>query len=239
MKEHGFLFIAAMVRAMLEDLKTNTRRPITFDHSITVPHVMRKDWYGLQWSQAQLLSEMLPIGPYWSVPSRDLVVKVYPRVQPGDHIWVRETWSVMFRRLGVFQAVYKEDYHRGPGTITRKDILMDSLTEEQRAQAERAMQKVWTPSIHMPRWASRLDLDVLAVRSHRIQEISAEDARAEGCNRTLANEFANGDSGLEFAYGLAPLMLFTDLWDSINVARGFGWATNHPVWVYEFERVGK
>lgn len=92
----------------------------------------------------------------------------------------------------------------------------------------------WTPSIHMPRWASRIDLEITALRVERVQDISEEDARKEGvveseigriASRTLANY-----KGIQ----RAPVVLqFADLWQSIYA----NWDANWFVWVYEFRRV--
>ena len=84
----------------------------------------------------------------------------------------------------------------------------------------------WRPSIHMPRWASRITLEVVSVRVERLQEISETDALAEGIN---------GEE-LFRAQGYAP-DAFRKLWDSLNAKRGYGWAKNPYVWVIEFKRL--
>ena len=80
----------------------------------------------------------------------------------------------------------------------------------------------------MPRWASRLSLVITDIRVERLQDISEEDARAEGCEPGEAT-----DGGLSFVLG------FGDLWDSINGERkGCSWADNPHVWAISFEREG-
>lgn len=81
----------------------------------------------------------------------------------------------------------------------------------------------WRPSIHMPRWASRITLEITAVRVERLQEISEADVQAEGC------------TGSPFGKA-ADAMLFPTLWDSIN-AKKHPWESNPWVWVVEFKRV--
>ncbi len=79
------------------------------------------------------------------------------------------------------------------------------------------MQPPWRPSIHMPRWASRITLEVIAVRVERVQDISAWDANQEGL-----------EAGTDIKHR------FELLWNSINEKRGYGWDSNPWVWVVEF-----
>ncbi len=74
----------------------------------------------------------------------------------------------------------------------------------------------------MPRWASRITLEVVSVRAERLREITTEDALAEGITKNLS---------------LTPRVQFAELWDSINAKRGYGWDSNPWVWVIEFERI--
>jgi len=89
----------------------------------------------------------------------------------------------------------------------------------------------WTPSIHMPRWASRIQLRITDVRVERVQDISIDDIEAEGITHPLdgphANQYWREEMGNDFA----------KLWDSINAKRGYGWDSNPWVWVIEFERI--
>jgi len=86
------------------------------------------------------------------------------------------------------------------------------------------------PSIFMPRWASRIQLRVLSVRLERLQDMSAEDAFAEGVRCDCMNPEACPNSAM-----LIPK--FRELWNSINAKRGYSWDSNPWVWVVEFERV--
>lgn len=93
--------------------------------------------------------------------------------------------------------------------------------------------KRWKPSIHMPRALSRLLLEVKAVRVERLQEITWEDAVAEG----IECPWPHGQwAGMP---GRKPIALrkFSKLWDSINAKRGFSWVSNPFVWVVTFERI--
>lgn len=91
--------------------------------------------------------------------------------------------------------------------------------------------KGWKPSIHMPRWASRITLEVAGVRVERVQDITDADALAEGCigKRQLMHVETEATHRSSFSV----------LWDSINAARGYSWASNPWVWVVAFRRVEK
>lgn len=117
----------------------------------------------------------------------------------SDRLWVRETFSA----------------HPHDGFYYKStDPLTDSIEYGCR----------WKPSIHMPRWASRITLEITDIRVERLQEINSLDVVAEG--------FSNGESNWLTLRGL-----FINFWNSINAKRGFGWDTNPYVWVIEFKRI--
>ena len=143
---------------------------------------------------------------------------VSPYGQPGDQLWVRESWA----------------YHPDGKD---KEILYratDSGWDDNNTGLR------WKPSIHMPRWASRIQLEVTDVRVERVQEISEEDAKAEGISDGGCLNCGNSSDpeacGCDY-----PKPDFRDsfanLWDSINAKRGYSWESNPYVWVVEFERV--
>ena len=160
-----------------------------------------------------------------------------PYGSPGDRLWVRETWM------------------QTDGTTSVPDVFYRA--SETAANAEQLAP--WRPSIFMPRGASRITLEIVAVRVERLQDITEEDARAEGL---LAMERAPLDPGSKKCIGcgrhrdehigsvrVCPQSYgaifsnwsyaggFRHLWNSINAKRGFGWDTNPWVWVIEFKRV--
>jgi hypothetical protein len=157
-----------------------------------------------------------------------------PYGEPGDRLWVRETWRCFERPSdGV------------DGVLFRADDAFQEI-ENTRAAADAWVQAndktgKWRPSIFMPRWASRIDLEVTEVRVQRLDEISEEDARAEGVVLPSFDEqVARGDA----IDGLRPVIRkattrgeFSRLWDSINAERGYGWAANPWVWAITFRRV--
>ncbi len=129
---------------------------------------------------------------------------------PGDTLWVRETWqhedtACEDHRCGQPTHIYHKATEVAPETFAR-----------------------WRPSIYMPRWASRLTLEVTDVRIERVQEISVDDAIAEGV--WIDPPDAHGfRSGVQRA--------FQELWDSLNAKRGFGFEANPWVWALTFKRI--
>ncbi|EPD35865.1 MULTISPECIES: hypothetical protein [Delftia] len=130
---------------------------------------------------------------------------------PGDRLWVRESWAPNSGSAGGF--LYRAD-HGSASSYHRIDLKTGVWTHA----ASR-----WRPSIHMPRSASRITLEITGVRVERLQDISDPDALAEGCSH---NDMLHGDR-------LASV--YARLWEKIN---GPGsWAKNPYVWVVEFKRV--
>lgn len=182
-KERPILFSAPMVRAILEGRKTQTRR-VAKPREVTAA-ITRG-----------LMGGTNPaFGPC-------------PYGQPGDRLWVRETWRI--ERRG-------SDYFIDFAADTGSPSMTRTVVVDAEALATKNMR--WRPSIHMPRWASRITLDVKTVRVERLQDISEADANAEG--------------GLS----LRGPNCFQCLWESINGPDS--WDANPWVWVIEFERVNE
>ncbi|MBU9388980.1 hypothetical protein KTE71_15765, partial [Burkholderia multivorans] len=95
------------------------------------------------------------------------------------------------------------------------------------------IRREWRPSIHMPRAAARITLEITGVRVERLQSISESDARAEGV--TIEEHHTRGYCA--GAYRPPSIRAFHDLWDSLNAARGHGWDVNPWVWAIEFRRI--
>ncbi len=132
----------------------------------------------------------------------------------GDILWVRETWGVPISLAG--DIIYKADF------VDRKAPLADG--------------EKWRPSIFMPREAARIFLRVKNVRVERLQEITEEDARAEGVKPIRS---ALGQIYVQDDHSIGYRLAFEELWNEINAKRGYGWDTNPWVWVIEFERINK
>ena len=133
-----------------------------------------------------------------------------PYGKPGDRLWVRETWH------DASSSLHSCALYRADGI----DLHWDK----------------WTPSIHMPRWASRITLEITSVRVERLQEISIEDAKAEGAwgpDDSIVQKVADY-FGTDI-FSANPRKAFQMLWESINGPDS--WAANPWVWAIEFRRV--
>ena len=127
-----------------------------------------------------------------------------PYGQPGDKLWVKETF---LPRLQNTAAIYRADLN------------------EPEASGIGALYGGWKPSIFMPRWASRITLEVVSVKVERVQEISEQAAASEGIQSITPDWKKN------------PVGVFAVLWDAINANRGFGWDNNPWVWTVEFKLI--
>ena len=189
------IFSAPMVQAILDGRKTQTRRVIKPQPE----RYLSRD-----------AGNRVPIA-VWV----DNQKWVKPPYQPGDILWVRETWATVSSGIIEYKATYKEPY-TGSAEI---DHIGNKIK--------------WRPSIHMPREATRIFLRVTNVRVERLQDITEEDAKAEGCHERLLND------GWKNIGKLTARDDFIMLWEYLNAKRGYGWDTNPWVWVIEFERITK
>lgn len=140
-------------------------------------------------------------------------IHICPYGQVGDRLWVRETWQPMgYSSEGKAAVLYKAGNKRLEVNCSRE--------EWERACYYRGFaQFQWRPSIFMPKWASRIWLEITGVRMERLQEITYPDVVAEGITDTF--------------YDYAGK--FVRLWDSLNAKRGYGWEANPWVWVVSFK----
>jgi len=199
-RERPILMNAPMVRAVLAGTKTQTRRVAKVnDHDCKPGFITPNAGF---------------------VPRRVQDHAVYcPYGQPGDRLWVRETWAA------------PHAYDHLPPRLVPRDARIHYAASEERGGL------LWRPSIHMPRWASRLTLEITEVRVERLNEISEEDAKAEGiAYQDDAKEIGRGRLSHDGSvlYDTAR-EAFVKLWESIN---GPGsWDANPWVWVVSFRRL--
>jgi len=201
MTEHPILFSGEMVRAILDGCKTQTRR-------IVKPQPVAPLRFSIDRPAVGGSVAYFAYVDAGGVHHNELSAECRYG-QSGDHLWVRETWAELdinyHPKPGGGRVVYRADHitgNDGPDKIT------------------------WRPSIFMPRWASRIMLEVVAVRVERVQAISEADAEAEG---THWNPYPPDNH-----YGVVEE--YKKLWDKINGKRA-PWADNPWVWVVEFTRV--
>lgn len=240
MKERPILFSTPMVKAILDGRKTMTRRVLNESALKVIPrrkitgdmifaNIMVKggqttsaimnrcgavsgkatngEWLGLKPEEFDFVcpycggfTELIE-SKRWTIHS----IK-------GSSLWVRESW----REVGSLQ-------------MADSSIPEWGKTDQVVYKADESWNGPFRPSIHMPRWASRITLEVKAVRIERVQDISEEDAESEGVD--FIRHYPDADETL------TAKQLFECLWDSINAKRGFGWDSNPWVWAIEFKRV--
>lgn len=155
-----------------------------------------------------------------------------PYGQVGDRLWVRETFTT--------DRVYKDSDIVDGDTVYRAS-MPESYTWPD--HADDLTPPKWKPAIHMPRWASRIDLEITGVRVERLQAITPEDAIAEGLvTMPEFNWTAQKPTGRILAetagsppYWASPKTAFASLWENINGAGS--WDANPFVWVVEFKRI--
>lgn len=219
MVERPMLFNGPMVGSILRGEKTQTRRLIK-----PQPEVSR-----LNGEEMVRFENNGYFGAHIAKVAADCAGVRCPYGVPGDRLWVKEThgiFGVDGRTVGVG---YRERLPPGK-TLAQTDGGLDLflVTDEQAAWAEQRVDAaLWRPSIHMPRWASRITLDVTDVRVERLQDISEGDARAEG-----AVPCAPDHSDY---YGGSYRLGFEELWQSINGAES--WSANPWVWAISFKRI--
>ncbi|ERY35750.1 hypothetical protein [Pseudomonas aeruginosa] len=202
-QERPILFNDQMVRAILEGRKTVTRRVVT--------------------PQPDFLGSMVdPNTPFKTLDAGLHARITCPYGQPGDRLWVREAWAADAQ----VDAIAPSDLSQGEPIWYPADLSVRqtgcSMISKGRVR----------PSIHMPRWASRILLEITAVRVERLQDISKEQAKAEGVRDVGEGSFDVEDSK---HFAADPRESFASLWSSINGESS--WDANPWVWVVEFKRV--
>jgi len=215
MKERPILFSAPMVRALLDGTKTQTRRALRVQPLDVLP--MEGDKAGREW-----------VGLMTREPKPEGTVFRCKFGQPGDRLYVRETFGEVYDWC---------DHPEMPGAPTERwhiEWKYRADGEPDRPHLEGAWTG-WKPSIHMPKAASRILIEVVSVRVERLQDISEPDARAEGitdggcvnCGDPEPCGCPNPSPDARDAY--------VRLWEEINGAGS--WSANPWVWVVEFKRV--
>ena len=209
MKERPILFSAPMVCAILEGRKTQTRRVVKPQPNRGSELTRMQDGYADGFIRAVFAQDDEP---------NAYGIKC-PFGQHGDRLWVRETWCVG----SLFDDFAPRDL--SPPTENSR-LALDYAADAKRIWGPEDQGR-WRPSIHMPRWASRITLEITSVRVERLQDISDFDAYQEGAPSKAGT--ITGPYCMSYKEG------FRALWESIY---GPGsWGANPWVWVLEFKRV--
>ncbi|EAN4677860.1 hypothetical protein EHN46_02590 [Salmonella enterica] len=207
MNERGMIFNGEMVRAILEGRKTQTRRPIKWKQTRFTEIGEREDGSNWPWSE-----DTEKVCDYWHP---------CPFGAVGDRIWVRETFGWQIRR----------DPVGGTGEFRVYRATTPDAVRYQTASGEAAPMK-WVPSIHMPRRASRITLEITDVRVERVQDISQRDAIAEG---GPPDHPSFSKISQEMGFIDWPRSWFAQTWWGIYGREA--WNTNPWVWAITFRRI--
>lgn len=233
MKERPIIFSAEMVKAILDGKKTMTRRVIKSNHDLSrYTHVDFDVDGDNKWELARindLKRTYTKIGnPYGNV---------------GDRLWVRETWiqgydDPLIESEGddenavsiIYKADGKEEYRTCSAETAENwgDFSADSEIVG------------FKSPIHMPRWASRILLEITDIRVERLNDISEADCEKEGfrfyplsriCFKPSSTKHPNGHGSNNYK------SIFGEHWDTLNAKKGYQWSSNPWVWVIEFKKV--
>ena len=216
------LFNGDMVRAILDGRKTVTRRPVKYKYSNTEMKI-RADKYGTRLVEIQKDVEGETYGKNedgstWHKLRGYIVPK--PPYKQGDILYVRETWDNLPVNPDGSYCGYDRYYYRADGDLRPE-----------------GWQGNWHPSVHMLKYAARIWLKVTDVRVERLEDITDEQAKADGAN------WKNGKNvGWEEKMRRTAIDRFAELWNSTIKKYDlelYGWDANPWVWVIEFERCEK
>ncbi|MGP1216209.1 MULTISPECIES: morphogenetic protein [Serratia] len=209
MKERPVIFNGEMVRAIIDGRKTQTRRAISDRHR----HLI---------DVASQVGECYPLeSGIDHANSQSYYREHCPFGRVGDRLWVREAYQGP-----LFNFDQMETYLEDTSKFERPEFCeyrADGGKTPEYYDADDNLRFGWKPSIHMPRWASRITLEITAVRVERLNDISDGDAISEGCS---ISDMKSCDCVAD---------VFARLWSSIYGAES--WRANPWVWVIEFRRV--
>jgi len=211
MKERPILFSGTMVNAILDGRKTQTRRIVknVEGNSWKLLDSYESKWFNPNRGDLWVFSEWI------SESSKGQAIQRFkcPYGKVGDQLWVRETHAIQPVRsiLGAVDEVYYK--------ASCKPKHLEKV-------------KKWRPSIHMPRWASRIQLEITDIRVERLNDISEQDAKCEGVEKLPIGWRDYKNPNLPFSDAISS---FITLWRSINGEDS--WRQNPWVWVVEFKRI--
>ncbi len=229
MKDYPVLFNDAMVRAYRAGRKTQMRLPVPDQPGDGI--------------DAQHGDDLRNRAPYEIRDDEDEYVGMgfrdddrwwkSPFGGPGDRLWVRECWRMGGSYSDLTMKQLAED-------LWAISTVQENHLHYRADEPERAKDTKWRPSIHMPKWACRTFLPVLDVRVERIQDITEEDAIAEGMREMVSADLKSGWGAGDVTpppptSGYTYRNAFRRTWDTIYATKCFGWDANPLVWVGKFK----
>jgi len=220
MKETGIIMSGNHPKLILDGIKTQTRRVVNFGRFFSNNEHFKNNYKFEKMFYDDHKDENVAIFGYKPEGDKYGFSEWFKCSygQVGDKLWVRETWATD-KLLDYLPPRLLE----GAGTLPFW-YLADS------DQHSIIQQGKWRPSIFMPRWASRITLEITEVRVERVQEITEEDAEKEGVSWSSVSSGENPEI-------ISAVENFATLWDSLNAKRGYGWEVNPWVWVISFRRI--
>jgi hypothetical protein len=240
-RERPILFSAPMVRALLDGRKTQTRRVVKWEPSASgLPRTHLHDFsratadHGFPDDEGRYLYHYLHVpfahpGDGWEKdPSGDARTRVYcPIGAAGDRLWVREPLRRSETAYGEkIQYVADDTYCLSGGVLSDNRVEAAPWSWKVSSLAGR----------YMPRWASRITLEVNEVRVQRVQDISEADAKAEGVEKQFRTVAMRPDGGPDYHIPNSYRGGFANLWSQIN-GKTYPWDSNPWVWVLTFARI--
>lgn len=222
-KERPIIFSPDMVKAILNGSKSQTRRVIKPQPEIRgfidSYGELAWSWY---WKEGTDYSALLKAdyGADYVHTSKDSLIKailaICPYGQIGDRLWVRET-------------LVKSDHAQPVALYAVDNSIVKAISDD--GSTHMVFGWIWKPKIlpalFMPRWASRITLEITEVRVEKVQEIPLLDVKKEGISEINWYHFDNA------------INAFGELWDSLNAKRGYGWDTNPWCWCISFKVIDK
>ena len=227
-KERPIIFSGEIVKAILDGKKTMTRRVVKsgfigqYEHA----HIINQSSDKSREGKAYFYDK--PVGSM--VLSSQLVSNPYGNI--GDRLWVRETWQEIGPDcLLTYKATYPSDLYAKRPELENVPPLA-SLKDRG---------YLWKSPMFMPRWASRILLEITDIRVERLNDISEADCEKEGfrfyplsriCFKPCSTKHPSGHGSNNYK------SIFGEYWDTLNAKKGYQWSSNPWVWVVEFKVVG-
>lgn len=240
MKIRPILMSTQMVQAILDNRKRMTRRVVIKKYSNTdiiirngMPYELQNDTPPNEYNPETKMTKM----------HVKACVPIKPKYQPGDILYVQETWKVdsvadHLRNMAI-------DFKALQSGHSQAEVLCTFTPDRYKKFRKYYQKNGWQSPYFMPCEAARIFLRVTRVWVEQVKDITEEDAKAEGITSYWAEPHRDDAPFIGAAKEIGADLCFTrceafqQLWNGLNAKRGYSWDVNPWVWVYEFERVDK